>query len=74
MEVMRALENHPDPVDIDASKEGWAAVLRRCHPDEFRKGGDRVCVPMMGGGEVLGLMILGDRVGGVAFPGRILIC
>ncbi len=67
MEVMRALEKHPDPMDLDASKESWAAVLRCCHPDEFRKGGNRVCVPMMSGGEVLGLMILGDRVGGVSF-------
>jgi putative PEP-CTERM system histidine kinase len=67
MEVMRALEEHPDPIDLDASKEGWTTVLRHCHPDEFRKGGHRVCVPMMSGGEVLGLTILGDRVGGVSF-------
>jgi putative PEP-CTERM system histidine kinase len=67
MEMMRALEKHSDPIDIDASKENWADVLKRCHPDEFRKGGNRVCVPMMSGGEVLGLMILGDRVGGISF-------
>ncbi|HEX5399663.1 MAG TPA: XrtA/PEP-CTERM system histidine kinase PrsK [Verrucomicrobiae bacterium] len=67
VEVLRALENHPDPVDLDASKESWTAVLRSCHPDEFRKGGHRVCVPLIGGGEVLGVMILGDRVGGVSF-------
>ena len=67
MEVMRALEKHPDPVDIDASRENWVVWLKRCHPDEFRKGGNRVCVPMIGSGEVLGLMILGDRVGGVSF-------
>jgi putative PEP-CTERM system histidine kinase len=67
VEVLRALEKQPDPTDLDVSKESWAAVLRCCHPDEFRKGGHRVCVPMMSGGEVLGLMILGDRVGGVGF-------
>jgi putative PEP-CTERM system histidine kinase len=67
MEVMGALEKHPDPIDLDAARESWAAVIRRCHPDEFRKGGHRVCVPMMSGGEVLGLMVLGDRVGGVNF-------
>ena len=67
MEVLRALEKHPDPIDLDAAKENWAAALQRCHPDEFRKGGNRVCVPMMSGGEVLGLMILGDRVGGISF-------
>lgn len=67
MEVMQALEKHPDPIDLDAAKEGWTTVLKRCHPDEFRKGGNRVCVPLMSRGEVLGLMILGDRVGGVSF-------
>jgi putative PEP-CTERM system histidine kinase len=67
IEVIQALRNHPDPVDIDSSKEDWAAPLRRCHPGEFRKGGSRVCVPMIGGGEVLGLISLGDRVSGVAF-------
>ncbi len=61
------MEKHPDPIDLDAAKENWATVLKRCHPDEFRKGGNRVCVPMISRGEVLGLMILGDRVGGVSF-------
>jgi putative PEP-CTERM system histidine kinase len=59
-------KNH-EPVDIDATTDDWAATLRRCHPEEFRKGGNRVCVPMVVGDEVLGVMILGDRVGGTAF-------
>ena len=67
VEVMRALERHPDPTDLEVSNEDWATVLRCCHPDEFRKGGHRVCVPMMSRGEALGVMILGDRVGGVSF-------
>jgi putative PEP-CTERM system histidine kinase len=66
-EVINALQNHPEPVDIDAAKEPWAATLRACHPDEFRKGGNRICVPLVVGGEVLGLMILGDHVGGAIF-------
>ncbi len=66
-EVIGALRNHPDAVNIDSSKADWAAVLRRCHPDEFHKGGSRVCVPMIAAGELLGLIILGDRVAGVAF-------
>lgn len=66
-EVIAALKTHPEPVDIDASKEIWAAALRRCHPDEFRKGGNRVCVPLITGGELLGMILLGDRVGGITF-------
>jgi putative PEP-CTERM system histidine kinase len=66
-EIVSALSAHPDPVDIDSSKALWAASLRRSHPDEFRKGGNRVCVPMIAGGELLGLLVLGDRVGGTPF-------
>ncbi|MDB6022011.1 MAG: Alginate biosynthesis sensor protein KinB, partial [Pedosphaera sp.] len=66
-EILRAVQSHPDPVDIDLSKENWAAALRKCHPDDFHKGGSRICVPMIVGGEVLGVMTLGDRVGGMAF-------
>ncbi|HZT21654.1 MAG TPA: XrtA/PEP-CTERM system histidine kinase PrsK [Verrucomicrobiae bacterium] len=62
-----ALEKNSDPVDLDASTEGWTAALRRCHPDQFRKGGHRVCVPMVSGGEVHGVILLGDRVGGAGF-------
>lgn len=65
--IITALSNHPDPVDIDTSTESWALALCRAHPEEFRKGGNRVCVPLRAGGEMLGVLVLGDRVGGVAF-------
>jgi putative PEP-CTERM system histidine kinase len=66
-DIIAALRSHPNPVDLDSSKEVWAAALRRSHPEEFRKGGNRVCVPMIAAGEMLGLLVLGDRVGGVLF-------
>jgi putative PEP-CTERM system histidine kinase len=65
--VLQGLRNHPEPIDIDSSKEIWAVLLRRLHPDEFQKGGNRICVPMLSGSELLGLITLGDRVGGVAY-------
>jgi putative PEP-CTERM system histidine kinase len=65
--VMQALERHPEPVDIDASSEDWAAALKQCHPDQFRSGGNRICAPLMSGGQMIGLIILGDRVKGVPF-------
>ena len=52
---------------MDASKEVWAAALRRSNPDHFPKGGNRLCVPLIAGEDMLGLMALGDRVGGVPF-------
>jgi putative PEP-CTERM system histidine kinase len=65
--VLEGLRNHPDPIDIDSSKAIWAVLLRRLHPDEFRKGGNRICVPMLSGGDLLGLVVLGDRVSGEPF-------
>lgn len=57
----------PEPLDVDSSMEPWSAPLKRAHPGEFAWGGHRLCVPMIAGGELLGLMILGDRVGGAPF-------
>ena len=62
-----ALMGHPDPTDIDSSQAGWAVALRAWQPVEFPEGGHRICVPMMSSGELFGVMILGDRVGGVPF-------
>jgi putative PEP-CTERM system histidine kinase len=67
VEVVRALLEQTVPVDIDTSKERWAALLRQWHPGEFRRGGDRIAMPMITNGELLGLITLGDRVGGVPF-------
>ncbi|HTS16631.1 MAG TPA: XrtA/PEP-CTERM system histidine kinase PrsK, partial [Verrucomicrobiae bacterium] len=66
-EVAAAVLRQSMPVDIDTSKEKWAELLRRWHPGEFRKGGHRVAAPMISNGELLGLITLGDRVGGVPF-------
>jgi putative PEP-CTERM system histidine kinase len=67
VEILQALRGHREPVDIDAAAEKWAEHLRRCHPDEFRKGGNRICVPMIVGDAVIGIMILGDRVSAARF-------
>ncbi|MEP6662517.1 MAG: XrtA/PEP-CTERM system histidine kinase PrsK [Verrucomicrobiota bacterium] len=66
-EIIRALRNHPEPLDIDRIKQPWAEALRNCQPSAFRSGGHRVCVPMMARGELLGIMLLGDRVAGTVF-------
>ncbi len=66
-DAIKALQSQNEPVDIDESKTPWAATLRRCHPDEFQKGSHRVCVPMIVGHELVGCMVLGDRVGGLPF-------
>jgi len=66
-EMVQAMRVHPHPVDIDLAREAWVEALKRCNPEYFNKGGGRVCVPLVSGGEVIGLITLGDRVSGASF-------
>lgn len=65
--IIRHLHRHPAPVEIEHLTEPWAEALRRCHPDEFHKGSRRICVPLVAGGELQAVIILGDRVSGTLF-------
>ncbi|HZM01550.1 MAG TPA: XrtA/PEP-CTERM system histidine kinase PrsK, partial [Candidatus Saccharimonadales bacterium] len=65
--IIRKMEEQSEPVDIESSKEPWAEALRRSHPSQFRTGGSRVCVPMTAGRQLMGVITLGDRVGGIFF-------
>jgi putative PEP-CTERM system histidine kinase len=69
-EIIHGVKNQTEPVDIDASKEKWAQALRKIHPVEFHNGGHRLCVPLVAGGNLQGLIIIGDRVGGIAFSAQ----
>lgn len=69
-EIIQGLRGVYEPLDIDIAKGKWAENLRRCHPDEFRTGGDRICVPMIVGEQLVGVMILGDRVSGAKFTAQ----
>ena len=68
--LIGALIKHAEPVDIDACQENWATALRKCHPEEFRQSGNRICLPLILRGEVLGLLILGDRVSGQTYSAQ----
>lgn len=65
--ISEYLQQHTEPLGIEDREEDWAVALRRCHPDEFLKGGARICVPVVSGGEILAVILLGDRVGAAAF-------
>jgi putative PEP-CTERM system histidine kinase len=66
-ELMRSFLAHPEAVDLDASGSEWVGTVRERHRNQFPDGGHRICVPLISQGEVIGLMTLGDRVGGVPF-------
>lgn len=66
-ELARLFAGGPQPVDIDCADESWCQSLRRSNPVFFPQGGHRYCLPLISRGEVLGLIVLGDRVRGIAF-------
>lgn len=66
-EVIQYFRAHPEPLNFESEQGAWADKLRQWHPTQFPNGGDRLCLPITGGGEVLGLISLGDRVGGAPF-------
>src|SRR5688572_32327975 len=47
---------------LEDSREKWVEELKKGNPDIFGKGGKRVCVPLIGKGQPLGMLIIGDRV------------
>jgi putative PEP-CTERM system histidine kinase len=69
-QLLSALRQQSGPFDIDLSREKSAETLKKIHPMEFTRGGRRVCAPLAVGHELLGLILLGDRIGGVSFSGQ----
>jgi putative PEP-CTERM system histidine kinase len=65
--IFQSLQTRRDPVDFETIREDWASGLRRLTPAQFRTGGSRICVPLVGGGQLLGIITLADRVGGEFF-------
>ena len=58
---------HPEPADFETAPDAWAEALRTWHPRLFPHGGRRVVVPLFGRDALLGLITIGDRVGGVPY-------
>ena len=56
-----------EPLDFETIAEPWAEALRAANPASFERSGHRVCIPVVGRGELLGIIVLGDRVAGVPF-------
>lgn len=60
--LISTLKEKNSPFDIDTLDEQTGALLKACFPDHFQKAGNRVCVPLAAGENMLGFITLGDRV------------
>jgi putative PEP-CTERM system histidine kinase len=60
--LVKAMRSQEIPVDLDDPKIPWAQDLKQTMPDDIREARIRYCVPLLAGGNLLGVMTLGDRV------------
>ncbi len=66
-DLVRYFHDHPEAIDLEDVKVPWTEALKHWHPNAFTTGGHRVAIPLIARGELLGLIMVGDRVGGEIF-------
>lgn len=62
-----ALRVRSSAFNLERINEPWADELRQANPTTFPNGGDRWCVPLLAGGQCLGVLVLADRVNGAGY-------
>jgi len=60
--LVQAMRDQEMPVDLDDQKIPWAYDLKLSMPDSDREARIRYCVPLSAGGNLLGVVTLGERV------------
>lgn len=65
--MLRATSGLSHPIDISKNNDPHYAVLNKINPDIYGKGGGHLCVALSAGGQLLGIMTVWDRVGGLTY-------
>lgn len=60
--LIEAMEDQEMPVDLDDPKIPWAYDLKLSMPNSDREARIRYCIPLSAGGNLLGIVTLGERV------------
>jgi putative PEP-CTERM system histidine kinase len=60
--LLQAIGNQQIPVDLDDPKISWAHDLKQSMRDSLQEARVRYCAPLSAGGNLLGVMTLGDKV------------
>jgi putative PEP-CTERM system histidine kinase len=61
------LEQQTGPFNLDSVGNERVQVLRDRNPSTFPNGGDRFCIPLRSGAQLLGVIVLADRVAGAPY-------
>ena len=67
LSMNEGLRSRTGPFDLEEVDAPWADQLRRLNTSTFAHGGHRWCVPLWAGEQFLGVLVLADRVSGVAY-------
>ena len=65
--VTAGLHARSAPFDLENVNEEWVEELRRLNPSTFLHGGNRLCVPLLAGTRVVGVVLLADRINGATY-------
>jgi putative PEP-CTERM system histidine kinase len=64
------LRARSSPFDLEDAGEPWGEELRRLNATTFPNGGRRWCLPLHSGEQILGVLVLADRVNGASYTGE----
>ncbi len=60
--VADGLQGRSSPFELDTIDEPWAEELRQRNVSTFPNGGNRLCVPLQAGSQIVGVLVLADRI------------
>ncbi len=61
--LIRAVEGHAAPFDLQSTEGDWELLLKGLHPDDLNIGGGGICAPLLVRRELLGFLTIGHRFG-----------
>lgn len=62
--ITSGLQQQLRPFIAESVKSGWAEKICQITPKQFNTGGNRICIALLAGERVMGLVTLSDRVNG----------
>lgn len=65
--LIQMLKDQEGPIDLDDPKISWAEDLKQSMPESFQEARIRYCIGLSAGGQFLGIITLGERVGYESF-------
>jgi len=65
--LLQTASRQSHPIDIAQTNDPHYAVLNKINPDIYGKGGGHLCAALSAGGQLLGIMTVWDRVGGLTY-------